>query len=176
MPIARALDLRAQLGFYKNYHHNPVNVRIHCVCVPAILFTSLAMLQRVPIYGTFALAHAVVLVYGTFYILLNTTMGLTAVVLLAFAIRALDSSSLDRDFRVEVGLFCCGWIFQFLGHGLYEKKKPALLDNLVQSLVLAPFFVLYEIVFRLGFMADLRDELERDYEKKCNQKTTKGVK
>lgn len=53
------------------------------------------------------------------------------------------------------------WIFQFIGHGVFEKRKPALLDSLVQALVLAPFFVVFEIAFFFGFRKDLEVNLER---------------
>ncbi|GFZ07728.1 ER membrane protein, putative [Actinidia rufa] len=39
-------------------------------------------------------------------------------------------------------LFC--WTGQFIGHGVFEKRAPALLDNLVQAVLMAPFFVLLE--------------------------------
>ncbi|PIA62786.1 hypothetical protein AQUCO_00200658v1 [Aquilegia coerulea] len=36
------------------------------------------------------------------------------------------------------------WTGQFIGHGVFEKRAPALLDNLTQAFVMAPFFVLLE--------------------------------
>ncbi|CAK9138130.1 unnamed protein product [Ilex paraguariensis] len=36
------------------------------------------------------------------------------------------------------------WTGQFIGHGVFEKRAPALLDNLVQAFLMAPFFVLLE--------------------------------
>ncbi|KAK8325217.1 hypothetical protein V6Z11_A11G035300 [Gossypium hirsutum] len=38
------------------------------------------------------------------------------------------------------------WTGQFLGHGMFEKRAPALLDNLVQAFLMAPFFVLLEVL------------------------------
>lgn len=52
------------------------------------------------------------------------------------------------------------WILQFIGHGKYEGRKPALLDNLVQALFLAPLFVWYEVLFKLGFYKGLRRDVE----------------
>ena len=52
------------------------------------------------------------------------------------------------------------WILQFIGHGKYEGRKPALLDNLVQALFLAPLFVWYEVLFKLGFYKELRRDVE----------------
>ncbi|KAF8400245.1 hypothetical protein HHK36_013542 [Tetracentron sinense] len=39
-------------------------------------------------------------------------------------------------------LFC--WTGQFIGHGVFEKRALALLDNLSQALLMVPFFVLLE--------------------------------
>ncbi|GME67630.1 unnamed protein product [Ambrosiozyma monospora] len=54
------------------------------------------------------------------------------------------------------------WMFQFVGHFVFEKNSPAVFDNLVQPLVLAPYFVLFELVFMLGY--------EQELEKRVNEK------
>lgn len=56
------------------------------------------------------------------------------------------------------------WILQFVGHGKYEGRKPALLDNLVQALFLAPLFVWYEVLFKMGFYGKLKNEVEESIE------------
>ena len=45
---------------------------------------------------------------------------------------------------------------QFVGHGVFEGRKPALLDNLLQSLVLAPLFVWLEMLFFFGYRPALQ--------------------
>lgn len=39
--------------------------------------------------------------------------------------------------------FC--WVAQFVGHGVFEGRAPALLDNLFQAFFMAPVFVLLEV-------------------------------
>ena len=34
-------SLRKQIDFYAQYHNNPVNILIHCTCVPIILWTAI---------------------------------------------------------------------------------------------------------------------------------------
>lgn len=73
------------------------------------------------------------------------------------------------------------WIAQFLGHGLAEKRSPALVDNLLSgeslfpivcpcrsmylsgrthpAVVLAPLFVHFEILFYFGYKPDLQKRL-----------------
>ncbi len=36
---------------------------------------------------------------------------------------------------VNVALFVVGWILQFVGHSVYEKRQPAFLTNAVHLLV-----------------------------------------
>jgi uncharacterized membrane protein YGL010W len=66
------------------------------------------------------------------------------------------------------------WIAQFIGHGKYEGRKPALLDNLVQALFLAPLFVWYEILFKLGFYKKLQAEVDIGIEQEIAKLKGKG--
>lgn len=52
------------------------------------------------------------------------------------------------------------WVAQFVGHGAFEGRAPALLDNLVQALFLAPMFVWLEILFFLGYRPELQSRVE----------------
>ncbi len=53
------------------------------------------------------------------------------------------------------------WLAQFVGHGIFEGRAPALLDNLVQALFLAPFFVWLEMLFLLGYRPELKARLDK---------------
>mgnify|MGYP002477150000 CR=1 FL=1 len=156
------LDLRSQLLFYKKYHHEQVNVAIHSVFVPTILFSSASMLHRVVLYKDYTLTSLLTTCYASFYLLLNLPVGLLATGLLILMNVAIDSHWVPLTFNQELILFTIGWVCQFIGHGVFEKRRPALLDNLVQSLVLAPYFILFELLFRLGFMPGLKQQLEAD--------------
>ena len=59
-----------------------------------------------------------------------------------------------------VGIFVSSWVAQFIGHGVFEGRAPALLDNLVQALVLAPFFVWMEILFSIGYRPELKSRID----------------
>ena len=53
--------------------------------------------------------------------------------------------------NVMVAIHIFSWLAQFLSHGVFEKRKPALLDN-VLLLFSAPVFVNIEIAyFLLGY-------------------------
>lgn len=53
------------------------------------------------------------------------------------------------------------WVAQFVGHGVFEGRAPALLDNLVQAFFLAPFFVWLEVLFWCGYRPELKARLDR---------------
>lgn len=108
------------------------------------------------------LGHVLGLGYGIFYILLCIPAGLLASGILATALYVLDKGKIDMAFKQEFGIFVLAWVFQFVGHGVFERKKPALFDNLVQSLVLAPYFILFELLFLFGMFPMLRDNLNVD--------------
>ncbi|KAG6866520.1 hypothetical protein C0991_003064 [Blastosporella zonata] len=61
------------------------------------------------------------------------------------------------------------WIAQFLGHGLAEKRAPALLDNLVGAVVLAPFFVHLEILFALGYRPEMHKRINNEIGKEITK-------
>lgn len=57
---------------------------------------------------------------------------------------------------VAIVLHIFSWIMQVVAHGLYEGRAPALTENLVQSIALAPFFVFLEFLFWLGYRPSLQ--------------------
>jgi uncharacterized membrane protein YGL010W len=52
-----------------------------------------------------------------------------------------------------------GWGIQFIGHGYFEGKRPALMDNIFQVFI-APIFVMLEYLFFLGFAKNLEKEIQ----------------
>ena len=68
-----------------------------------------------------------------------------------------------------LGIFVSSWIAQFVGHGVFEGRAPALLDNLVQALVLAPFFVWMEILFSVGYRPELKSRVNSAVEKEVEK-------
>lgn len=72
--------------------------------------------------------------------------------------------------QVSIGVFVVSWICQFVGHGVYEGRAPALLDNLLQALVLAPFFVFMEFLFKVfGYRPELQKRINIAVEKEIRK-------
>ena len=70
---------------------------------------------------------------------------------------------------VAVALNVGSWLAQFVGHGHFERRAPALRDNVVQALFLAPFFVWFEILFKLGYRPGLRARIEGAVEREVKK-------
>ncbi|KAG1342539.1 putative endoplasmic reticulum membrane protein YGL010W [Cocos nucifera] len=172
-------DLEKHFAFYGAYHSNPVNVFIHMLFVWPIFFTSLVLFHFAPPLlhlpfadGGLALDFAFVfaLIYALFYVLMEPKAGSLAAALCFLC--WLGSSSLAAHLGFSLAwkvvlaaqLFC--WTGQFIGHGVFEKRAPALLDNLSQAFLMAPFFVLLEALnfFRYepypGFHSNVSTKIE----------------
>ena len=81
----------------------------------------------------------------------------------ASALRHLDGrqTSYGRAARYAgvIHIFC--WYMQLHpGHGIYEGRKPALLDSVLQAFLDAPLFVWYEVAFACGYDPALKQELD----------------
>jgi len=52
--------------------------------------------------------------------------------------------------NLAINVFVLGWILQFIGHAVFEKKSPALFNGFTKSITIGPFFAykhLEELVF-----------------------------
>jgi uncharacterized membrane protein YGL010W len=172
--MSTLLNLETQLRFYGAYHANPVNVAIHIVCVPILLATAFALatntgpLIELPEYATIPhlelnLGTIACLLYSALYILLEPVAGtgLSALLLLATAAGNYvigEYGSIAN--KIAIGIHITSWVAQFVGHGKFEGRAPALLDNLFQAIFLAPMFVWLEILFALGYRPELQKRVD----------------
>lgn len=64
-----------------------------------------------------------------------------------------------EPWRVALVVNVSAWIGQFLGHGIWERRAPALRDNFTQAFLMAPIFVLLEFFFRFGYRREMRERV-----------------
>ncbi|TAQ84422.1 hypothetical protein B7494_g7256 [Chlorociboria aeruginascens] len=179
-----SLDLEKQLCFYGSYHHNPVNIAIHMTCVPLILATGLLLATNTPTlnvlpnlplnFGTIG-----AILYSGFYILLEPVAGTVLLPLIvgwAAYSNHLTTSAPDVTNKTAIVVFVVAWVAQFVGHGVFEGRAPALLDNLVQAFVLAPFFVFMELLFMFGYRPELQKRVNQAVEKEIQKAKAQKVK
>ena len=67
--------------------------------------------------------------------------------------------------QVALAVHVGAWILQFIGHGVFEGRAPALLDSLDQALLTAPLFVLLEVLFFFGYRKDFYSKMMKQVEK-----------
>ena len=61
-----------------------------------------------------------------------------------------------------LALHAFSWYVQIHpGHLIFEKRRPALTTSFFQSLVLAPIFTFFELLFVLGFKKDLHRRVQK---------------
>ncbi|KAK5296589.1 hypothetical protein LTR16_000639 [Cryomyces antarcticus] len=149
-----ALNLEKQLLFATNS--------------PAIPLPSILSIPNLPANtGTIA-----AILYSTLYVLMEPVAGgLLAPLLLggtAYANHLTATYGSTANYWA-LGIHVCSWIAQFVGHGSFEGRAPALLDNLVQAFFLAPFFVWFEILFFFGYRPELKGRLDKAVAKEVDK-------
>ncbi|KAF5477061.1 hypothetical protein F2P56_003740 [Juglans regia] len=193
------LDLERHFAFYGAYHSNPINILIHTLFVWPIVFTILMLLHFTPALYTpssqidiFPSGFLVLnfgflstLIYSLIYVAFDKRAGSLAA-LLCFACWVGASFVADRlgfslAWKVVLAAQLLCWSGQFIGHGVFERRAPALLDNLVQAFLMAPFFVLLEVLQKFlgyepypGFRASVKAKIDADL-KEWNSKKQKKL-
>ncbi|KAJ2827177.1 hypothetical protein FBU31_003239 [Coemansia sp. 'formosensis'] len=177
-------DLKTEFPKYGEYHANKVNVAIHMLFVPTIMWCTLGLvtwltphelftypapiatlLSELP--GPSPLANATALAmlgFIAFYVTLEPLAGLLTVPIIYTFLVTSQKVVLEatNGIQIVLAVSIVAWIAQFIGHGIFEKRAPALLDNLVQALVMAPFFVFLEALFACGYRPDLHRALRSE--------------
>lgn len=112
-----------------------------------------------PNLGTFA-----ALTWGALYVLLEPVAGT------AFALICLGAAAFTNYLRLQnpvgttqaaAGIHAICWVLQFIGHGKFEGRAPALLDSFFQAIFLAPLFVWLEVLFAIGYRPDLKSRVDK---------------
>ncbi|KAF9222047.1 DUF962-domain-containing protein [Gyrodon lividus] len=178
MSMSSWFDIRKQLTFYGSYHSHPVNIFIHILGVPALLWSALVLTTLVPLPVVLPTAHHVFNEYLVFdmntsalvaafylgyYALLDPVAALLyAPQMMSSLLTATAYAYRQNGIRNAIIIQVVSWIAQFLGHGLAEGRAPALLDNILGAFVLAPFFVHLELLFKFGYRPELHKQLQND--------------
>ncbi len=145
MPESRAID--RLLATYQESHRHRLNEAIHCVCVPAIVFSLLGVLWA--LHPLAAVAAALLAL--RYYFSLSRTFALGMLTMAALMLGLLLALPPAAVAPLSALIFVLAWIGQFIGHKI-EGKKPAFLDDL-RFLLIGPLFVL-QVLYRRLRLAD----------------------
>lgn len=142
--------LTASLKQYEAFHRTPGNQLTHFVGIPMIFISIFGILSQFlvgrseffgsPLFrldgGSIALGFVIV-----WYLLLDLRVGFS------FSFFALGAYFIGRTIPlgVLIAFFVVGWIIQYIGHGVYEKKSPAFYTNL-KHLLIGPLWVFLKVL------------------------------
>lgn len=138
--------LNEWLTLYARDHQNPLNQKIHKVCVPAIMWSVLALLWVLPTPSIFhsvpILNWCTLFVFGCllFYFSIGKKVLLLMIpvtfVLVGITIAVEQTGLL---WQIALAVFVVAWIGQFYGHKI-EGQKPSFFED-VQFLLIGPLWV-----------------------------------
>lgn len=168
-----------QLAMYSAYHRSIANRLTHYIGVPVILFSLIVLAALVPagelVGMPFSLATVLAVALAMFYLGGWRRIGLIAVFVLlvmVIAARFVVAEGTGHALTVFAVCFVGGWALQFLGH-VFEGRRPALFDNLIQVLM-APAFMIAELLFAFGQEPKLKAEIRKRQSKYTSQSISGG--
>ncbi len=133
-------NLDQWLADYAVSHQNPINKKIHWLCVPTIFVSILGMGMSLSAWITIVLTMLISLFYLKLSMPLFVAMGI-------FTLMCLSAMALlPLGFKFWAGVFVVAWIGQFIGHKL-EGKKPSFFEDL-QFLLIGPAWVVHTLFLR----------------------------
>eukprot|EP00762_Andalucia_godoyi_P001591 ANDGO_00182.mRNA.1 putative endoplasmic reticulum membrane protein C16E8.02 len=161
---------------YGKYHRNGVNQFIHCLFVPMIFYTLMIMISFIPGLQTpnhlFQTSYSlmsinqyilpVVVLMGLYFIKLHFVLGLiTAVQMSLLWVAANYTVFHFGQAALSYAVFghVFSWAIQFVGHGVFEGTRPALLENVFFWVAL--LFVNVETAFFLGLYPNLKGRVSK---------------
>jgi uncharacterized membrane protein YGL010W len=149
---------RRQLAVYADYHRDARNCATHTLGIPLLFLAVVQPLSLVRVPLTANLAVLLVIPAVLFWIALDAGIG---VVMLGFLVPLLliagvivAQASLVLVWGLAIALFVIGWALQIVGHAVFERRRPALIDNLFQMLI-GPMFMVAKLLVALGLRRDL---------------------
>ncbi|HEY7607680.1 MAG TPA: Mpo1-like protein [Alphaproteobacteria bacterium] len=155
-----------QMAMYSAYHRDGRNKATHFVGVPSIavsLLIPMAMVRFAEFDSyTLTLATLFAVAVMIYWIVLDPPFGVvTAAIFVPGAwfadwLAQHGGATAWTSFGI---LFVGGWIIQLLGH-VFEGRKPALVDNLLQIFI-APVFLVAEVAFAFGLRKNVHDAMMR---------------
>jgi uncharacterized membrane protein YGL010W len=151
---------RQQLAAYAQYHRDPHNCATHYIGIPMLFLAVILPLEalRIPIFHhEVPLGMLLTLPAIAGWIWLDLGVGATLLLLLCplfFAAELVIRLGSPSMWWTAALLFAVGWLFQLLGHSVFERRRPAFADDLSHALV-GPMFVVAKLLVSLGVRRDL---------------------
>ena len=152
---------RRQLADYVEYHRDPWNCAMHVFGIVFLFLAAVLPLRlcSIAVLGIQSSAATIAVVPVLIYwLLLDFALGaailVAAVVLLSAAAVIVSHATTSGMWSLTAILIVVGVASQIIGHRVFERRQPALVDN-PTHLLLGPMFVMAKLFIALGFRRDL---------------------
>ena len=153
--------LQRQLTDYVEYHRDPTNCAMHVAGIIILFLAAVLPLSMWPVTVFGLQLNAAVLLaipVLVYWIVLDAALGLVilgfAILLLLTAAAISSHVSVTAVWIMAAVLLVAGVASQIIGHQVFERRQPALVDN-PTHLLLGPIFVTAKLFIALGFRSDL---------------------
>merc|ERR1712241_737228 len=185
------LDLKKQFVFYAPYHNHPVNVLIHLGCIWNLMWSGMCLLHftpslapapsllaKLPLLGgtPINLQLLVTTIYVVTYVLMDPMAGTLAAAMVLFlhkwTFELVTANAPVQGYpllHAVIVFHLVMWVAQFIGHGVFEGRAPALLDSWQQAFITAPLFVVLEVLFFLGYRAEFYQDCMAEVKLEINK-------
>lgn len=129
---------------YQSHHQTKGNRTCHMIGIPLIVFGLLSLLA-IPVATVggrwpVEISLVILVVVGAVDISLDARLG--ALMLVCTFLLYLVARSVAWPIAATV--FVAGWVCQYIGHGVYERRQPAFYKNLAHLLI-GPLWVLNHV-------------------------------
>lgn len=148
--LKRYFNLRESYVFYGAYHNERRNKIVHVVFVPVIFTTALSFLCRFRISRGVNLSQLVAGIYALTFFAIDPLAG-TLYWPVLLGMQRTGEYLARRNTLGCIALHLSGWASQILAHKYFEREKPAFMDDPLQAVHSAVFFVWLEVLFALGY-------------------------
>jgi uncharacterized membrane protein YGL010W len=158
---------RRQLADYVEYHRDPWNCAMHVFGIVFLFLAAVLPLSTLSVAAFGAqtsVATIAVLPVLIYWFLLDAALGAAilgaGILLLSVAAMIVNHSPAAGMWSITAVLAVIGVASQVVGHRVFERRQPALMDN-PSHLLLGPMFVMAKLFIALGFRRDLAVVLQQ---------------
>ena len=139
-------SVQSWLDAYGDSHQNPINKKIHWICVPLIMLSLLGLLWPISLesYGYINATTVLIFLVSIYYFRLSVSMGI-GMLLISFAMLFVINyiNQYELGLIPYLAIFLISWVGQFIGHKI-EGKKPSFFED-VQFLLIGPLWLLSQL-------------------------------
>ncbi|EPY31238.1 hypothetical protein STCU_01289 [Strigomonas culicis] len=152
-------NIKKSFVFYGSYHNEWRNQMVHVVFVPLIYTTTLSFLTKVKITPSLNLSQVGATLYALTFIIMEPVAG-TLYAPLVYGMYYAATNFFAHCPLLAAAVNVVGWASQIIAHKFCEQRQPAFLEDPLQAIHSAVFFVWLEVLFHLGYNPAKKKELD----------------